>query len=327
MSLANLLFEAEVLLGEGSLYERLRRSPAVAFDPQLAHGGLIYDEAAREVLAAVHREYLDIGQRHGIPMIASSATWRANQARIAASAFAGRAVNQDNVGFMQALRDSYGPQAAPILIAGQSGPKGDAYLPGEAPAADQAEAFHGPQLEALAEAGVDLLMAQTLPALPEALGVARAAARTGLPTVISFVVRADGSLLDGHPLTEAVGLIDRELAEPPAAYNVNCVHASVFASAMSLSEARDAAAAARVVGLHANTSAKTPEELAGLAPLDTEAPEDFGRNLAALRERGTRVLGGCCGTSTAHMEALAARLRPVAGVPAMKKERPERGRS
>jgi len=55
---------------------------------------------------------------------------------------------------------------------------------------------------------------------------------------------------------------------------------------------RNPAAAARVTGLHANTSAKSPE--------------DFGANMWALRQQpGVRLLGGCCGTSTEHIDALA----------------------
>ena len=77
---------------------------------------------------------------------------------------------------------------------------------------------------------------------------------------------------------------------------------------MGAAKARDPVAAARITGLHANTSAKSPEELEGLEALDTEAPDDFGANLWALhRDLGTRFLGGCCGTSTDHMEALAQR--------------------
>ncbi len=308
MNFPQLLEQSNFVLGEGSLYERLRRSPAVELDPQVAHAGLIYDDAACEVLLSVHREYLDIGQRHGLPMIASSPTWRANRERIARSGFSGRPVSRDGVGFMAALREGYGPQAAPILIAGQCGPKGDGYLPNEAPGSDEAEAFHRDQVEELAAAGADLLIAQTLPAFHEALGLARLMARTEVPYVISFVVRPAGTLLDGTPLDEAVRRIDDETERPPASYNVNCVHASVFAAAMGAAKTRDPAAAARITGLHANTSAKSPEELEGLEALDTEAPEDFGANLWALhREMGTRFLGGCCGSSTVHMEALARR--------------------
>ena len=131
-------------------------------------------------------------------------------------------------------------------------------------------------------------------------------ARTDRPYVISFVARSQGTLLDGTPSDEAIRRIDDETARPPGAFNINCVHASVFAAAIGAARARDPAAADRIVGLHANTSARTPEELDGLEELETEAPQDFGQHLWNLHlELGTTFLGGCCGTSTDHMEALA----------------------
>ncbi len=308
MTASDALHEAPFLLGEGSMYERLRRSDDVAFDPDVAHGGLIYDDASRDVLTQVHREYLDIGQRYGIPMIATTPTWRANTERVSRSPFAGLPVNRDGVAYMTALRAGYGGDASPILIGGQIGPKGDAYSPQEAPGADDAEAFHRPQIEELADAGVDLLIAQTLPAADEALGIARVMARTGVPYVLSYVVRQNGTLLDGTALDEAVRRIDDAVERPALHHAVNCVHGSVFAAAMTATQARDAHAARRISGLSANTSAKTPEELDGLVELDTEAPEDFGTNLLGVRQAfGSRFLGGCCGTSTAHIEALAQR--------------------
>ena len=69
------------MLGEGSLYERLRRDPAVRFDPEMAHATLVYDDASRAVLERTHREYLDIGQAHGVPMLTATDTWRANRER------------------------------------------------------------------------------------------------------------------------------------------------------------------------------------------------------------------------------------------------------
>ena len=39
------------VLTEGSVYERLRRHPAVDFDPYLAHAGLLYETSAADVLA------------------------------------------------------------------------------------------------------------------------------------------------------------------------------------------------------------------------------------------------------------------------------------
>jgi homocysteine S-methyltransferase len=295
-----------IVLGEGSMYERLRRGGSHSFDPQIAYAGMLYDDAGRDVIGATHREYLDIGQKYGLPMVAGTPTWRASAARIGRSAHAGKPVNADACAYMHALRDSYGAAAAPILIAGTVGPKGDGYKPKEAPDADGAAAFHRPQIEALAQAGVDFFKVQTLPSFEEARGIARVLETTSIPYVLSFVIGRDGCILDGTPLDLAIDTIDGERHRPPASFAVNCVHTSVFSAAMSLIRDRNEQAGKRILGIDANTSAKTPEELDGLTEIDTEAPGEFGRNVAELnRQFGLSYLGGCCGSSTEHIAALA----------------------
>jgi len=296
-------------MGEGSVYERLRRSPAVRFDPHLAHGTLIYDTAARDVLAGVHREYLDIGQRFGLPMVAATPTWRASRGRAEAAGLDVYTVNRDNARFMRELIAGYGPMRVDIQLFGQMGPCGDAYRPEEALESAPAADFHRPQAEALAEGGVDHLGAFTLPALCEAVGVARAMAATGLPYHVSFVVRPKGTLLDGTPLGEAVRRIDALVDPAPTSYLVNCVHPTVFRGAFERTQQDHPDAAARIDGLMANTSARTPEELDGLAELDTEAPASFAAAVSALKsDFGIAFLGGCCGTTSAHIEAIAQRI-------------------
>ncbi len=297
-----------VILGEGSMFERLRRGGSEAFDTDIAYAGMLYDETGRDALAATHREYLDIGQQYGLPMVAGTPTWHANASRIAKSAHAGKAVNADACNFMKALRETYGPDATPILIAGVTGPFGDGYKPEEAPATAAAFDLHTPQIAALAKAGVDFFKVQTLPSFAEARGIAKALQTTGLPYVLSFVIRRDGCILDGTPLDLAINTIDDETRTPPASYAVNCVHTSVFSTAYSAIHDRNPMAAERVLGIDANTSAKSPEELDGLSEIDTEAPEDFGRNVSALHDQfGISYLGGCCGSSTEHIAALAER--------------------
>jgi len=301
-----------VILGEGSMYERLRRGGSNVFDPEIAYAGMLYDEVGKEVLAATHREYLDIGQGYDLPMVAGTPTWRASADRIKKSAYAGKPVNADACFFMRELRDSYGLDAAPILIAGVTGPLGDGYRPDEAPDTKAAVEIHQPQIDALAEGGVDFYKVQTLPSFAEARGIARALETTGLPYVLSFVIRRDGCILDGTPLDLAIETIDDERHRPPANYAINCVHTSVFSTALSAIHDRNALAAERVLGIDANTSAKTPEELDGLKGIDTEAPEDFGKNVAELNEKfGITYLGGCCGSSTEHIAALAKRVAPT----------------
>jgi homocysteine S-methyltransferase len=152
------------------VYELLRRSPEVEFDEHIFHAGLIYDPRYAAVLERVYRSYIDTALTAGMSVVVGTATWRANRERVRASAFSGREVNQDNVRFLQAIRDSYADTGISILIEGDIGPRGDAYKPGEALDIDSARSFHAWQLEALACGQADYLQASTLPALSEATG-------------------------------------------------------------------------------------------------------------------------------------------------------------
>lgn len=302
VSFAERLRAADLVLGEGSLYERLRREPAVRFDPEIAHAVLVYDDDARAVLERTHREYLDIGQELGLTMLTTSDTWRANRERHDRSPFRAHPVNEDNVRFLQELRASYGADAAPILIGGSTGPRGDAYRPEESLDRAEAAAFHAPQVEALASAGPDYLIANTLPAVREARGIADAFAATGVPYILSFVVRPDGTVLDGTPLADAIRLIDETAPEPPAVYGVNCVHPTALLEAL----AAVGDASGRVGYYQANASALSPDELDGREELDADPPAELAARIREVRDRfGVTGLGGCCGTGTEHIAAIA----------------------
>jgi homocysteine S-methyltransferase len=84
------------------------------------------------------------------------------------------------------------------------------------------------------------------------------------------------------------------------------VHSSVLESALSAPAGRRPQASDRLLGLQANTSSRSPEELEGSQELVGEAPEAFASGTCALRTKfGLRVLGGCCGTDGGHIAALA----------------------
>jgi homocysteine S-methyltransferase len=102
--------------------------------------------------------------------------------------------------------------------------RGDAYSPAEALLVDEALEFHAWQAGKLADTGADFLLAATLPALSEATGLALALAATGKPYLLSFVVRPEGTLLDGTPLKDAIAAIDSAVTPSPLAYLINCTH-------------------------------------------------------------------------------------------------------
>lgn len=301
------LFENEIVLAEGSVYERLRRDASIEFDEHLAHGALIYNRDARRALEEVHRSYAAIGQRRALPMLLLTDTWRANRERIALSRWNGSLVNRDNVAFLRAIARDIETPAAPVYVGAIIGCRGDAYAPEEALDPATAAEFHFAQLEELASAGVDVIQAATLPAVSEALGIALAMQELQelqeTPYILSFVVLSNGTILDGTPLDDAIRLIDRATTHHPAGFMVNCVHPDIAAAALSTMSHHE-----RIIGIQGNTASCAPWEIDGSEELVGADPEEFAQSIMNVAEANSlRIVGGCCGTDERHIDAIARR--------------------
>lgn len=284
-----------VTLTEGSVLERVSRQAPALMDPSILYAGMMDSQQGRQMLSAIWKEYATAAAP--FPIVIHTPTWRCGRDRMAN---ARRPQSQPEETAVNLLRDAV-PEA---IIAGLVGPKGDCYTPSEAPKREAARNYHAWQTERLVEADCDFLLAATLPALSEALGLADAFGETDLDYVLSFVLRSDGCLFDGTPLVEAIGEIDG-LERPPAQYWINCTHPEVFSSGMREARELNAAVAARVQGLQANASPRDPAEFDALTTLETMRPEDFASALSILKsEFGLSVLGGCCGTRAVHIKAL-----------------------
>lgn len=304
-----LLAQAPVILGEGAVIERLRRTTDFELDPHVVNSAFIYEEGKRSALEAIYRQYLDIGARYDLPLVLSTPTWRASRERIAAAGFEDRDLNADNFKFLDALRRSYGEYGRKVAVCGLLSCRGDAYNQREALTVADAQRFHAWQAARLADAGVDFLLAATLPAVSEATGLASALAATGKPYIVSFVFRPEGTLIDGTPLKDAMAAIDAAVDPKPLAFMANCTHASIFRTAIVDAVNSSAYVRRRVIGLFANTAALTPEALDNSDDLIEEQPETFADDVGGLHSAfGMKVLGGCCGTDDRHIRHLAMRL-------------------
>ena len=148
--------------------------------------------------------------------------------------------------------------------------------------------MHQPQVDALAAAGADLITAVTMTTSAEAIGVARAAARAGRPSAISFTVETDGTLPSGESLrtrsTPSMPTRPTAGREPPAYFMLNCAHPSHFERVLgSLGERR-----ARLRGLRANASRRSHAELDAATELDAGNPLELGADYARLKAAGRR---------------------------------------
>ena len=79
-------------------------------------------------------------------------------------------------------------------------------------ALDDAQRVHQPQVDALVDAGADMITAITMTTSAEGIGVARAAARAGRPSAISFTLETDGTLPSGESLRAAIDAVDADAA-------------------------------------------------------------------------------------------------------------------
>jgi homocysteine S-methyltransferase len=273
--------------------------------PEFASFVLLDDEAGLDALRGYYESYAQLASELGAGIVLDTPTWRASSIwgdRLGYDDERLADVNRRGVALLRGLREERRGDP-PILISGCIGPSGDAYVVGELLDAAEAERYHEPQVAVFADAGVDLVSALTLTYADEAVGIVRAAQRHEVPAVISFTVETDGRLPSGQGLGEAIEQVDRETGAGPAYFMVNCAHPTHFVDVLE----PGAPWLERIVGLRANASTKSHEELDAADELDAGDPADLGERYAALREALPRlsVVGGCCGTDERHIAAVA----------------------
>jgi S-methylmethionine-dependent homocysteine/selenocysteine methylase len=268
--------------------------------PAFASFPLLESEEGRTALRRYFEPYLAIALEHEVGILLDAPTWRANPdwgARLGYSLEQLEEANRKAVAFVAETRDK-----ADVLVSGCVGPRGDGYVPGQLMSAEEAERYHGWQVEIFADTGVDLVSALTMNYVEEAVGIARAVDKAGLPCVISFTVETDGRLPSGQSLRDAIEQVDEETEEAPAYYMINCAHPTHFAGAL----ADEGSWLERIRGLRANASAKSHAELDEAEELDAGDPEQLAADYLSLRPLlpNVSVVGGCCGTDHRHIAAI-----------------------
>ncbi len=98
--------------------------------------------------------------------------------------------------------------AREVLVAGALAPLEDCYRPDQAPDPEQSLREHTEQASFLARCGVDLILAETMNSVAEAMAAVRGAKATELPVLVSFVCRDGRELLSGESLADAVRAVE-----------------------------------------------------------------------------------------------------------------------
>ncbi len=290
------------ILMEGALGERLKREYRLKFDEHIAMANLVNSAPGRSALQTLWKQYAAIASRYRLPFLATTPTRRANRERMQRACRSGELLLQ-NAAF---LREIQAQCACEMYIGGLMGCKGDAYTGADALSEEEAFSFHAWQAEWFQQAGVDFLYAGILPVCSEAMGMARAMEQTGIPYIISFTIQADGNLIDGTPIDEAIDRIDAATTNHPVCYMANCVHPRIVRQALLQPLNQTERVRRRFCGVQANTSPLPYAQLDHAQKLYTSPPEELAEEMLRLREiLPLKIFGGCCGTDARHMEAIA----------------------
>lgn len=273
--------------------------------PCFAAFDLLKDDNGIDTLRRYYTRYLEIARRRGVGFILESPTWRANPdwaAQLGYEAAHLADANRKSIGLMLELRAACETATTPIVISGNLGPRGDGYQASARMGAEEARAYHAPQIETFAQTDADMVSVLTLNYVDEAVGIVRAARDTAMPVAISFTVETDGRLPSGDTLSEAVHRTDEETDGYAAYYMINCAHPTHFEHVVR----DDGGWRERIRGVRANASRRSHAELDESSDLDDGDPQELGGQYRALHGLLPKltVLGGCCGTDHRHLEAI-----------------------
>ncbi|MEI7912950.1 MAG: homocysteine S-methyltransferase family protein [Verrucomicrobiota bacterium] len=261
---------------------------------QIGECGMLWNAERPEDIKSVHQAYRSAGcrlittnsfggsrsmlERHGLGD--KVAEWNRRAAELAA--------------------DVAGPDG---WVIGDVGPFGDFLEPMGDTTAEELEGIFREQISALVEGGADAILVETMSDPGElCAGIRAARAVTDLPVIATYTFQKSAGEFRTMMGTKVAEAVKAAYDAGASIVGANCGTDLSLADYIELAKEIVAAAGGRPTILQPNAGAPqqvdgdihynaTPEEMAGLA--------------RTLRGLGIAIVGGCCGTSPAHLAAMA----------------------
>ncbi len=300
------LASGAVLCAEGYLFELERRGylQAGAYVPEV-----VLDHP--EVVAQLHREFVRAGSD-----VVEAFTYYGHRAKL-------RLIGkEDKLEALQrgALRIAKMAAAEapgdPPLVAGNIS-NTTIYEPGEGAVTAEVRAMFDEQVAWAAEAGVDLVIAETFSYHGEAMLALEAIKRAGLPAVVTFAVHREG-LRDGVPIEESVRRLEQAGAD---VVGLNCARGPATMLPLLRAVRRAVACPVAALPVPYRTTPESPtfqslrdpggDDLPGGRPFPTALDPfvcnryemaSFARTAYAMN---VRYIGVCCGGAPHHVRSMA----------------------
>ena len=285
--------------------ERLHQGPIIgdgAMGTMLYSSGVPLDSAFDvlnlsnpELVGSIHRAYIAAGAE-----IIETNSYGANRFKLEQLGL-GSKVRQLNRVAAKIAREQREVSGRPVFVAGSVGPTLQRLAPIGKADAEKVRAVFREQIEALLEGGVDLLTIETIPDISEmreALAAARAC--SDLPIIAMLTFAEDGRTVAGN---ETAAVVDMLLE-----YQVDVIGANCSVGPQRLLQVIDAyerelARRNEKRMLACIPNAGWPTQQGGRV-IYPSSPDYFAKFAIQAANAGVNVIGGCCGTTPAHIEAM-----------------------
>lgn len=265
------------------------------------------------LVADLHREYIEAGSQ-----IIQTNTFGANRYKLAQHGLADKLVEINTAG-VELARRAVLASFKEVLIAGDLGPLGVRLAPFGRVQPEEARAAFSEQVAALANAGADLIIIETMTDLYETVEAVKAAKSSApqLPVIASMTFTRDNRTLLGDTPAKVARRIHEAGAD---VIGINCSGGPH--QLLNLLQQMKAALPEGLFSVMPN--AGWPEQVEGRI-MYPAAPDYFGEYALSFWQAGACLIGGCCGTTPAHIKSMAERLAATSLIKIVTAEPPTDG--
>ncbi len=290
--------------------DRLARGPIIgdgAMGTMLYSSGAPLDSAFDvlnlsnpDLVASIHRAYIAAGAE-----IIETNSYGANRFKLEQIGL-GSKVRQLNRVAAKIAREQREISGRSVFIAGSVGPTLQRLPPIGHGNAEKVRAAFREQIEALLEGGVDLLTIETIPDIAE-MREAIAAARecSDLPIIAMLTFAEDGRTVAGNEVAAAVEMLLEHRVDVIGA-NCSVGPQRLLRVIDTYTRELDRRGAARPLACIPNAGWPTQQ---GGRMIYPSSPDYFAKFALQAADAGVTVIGGCCGTTPAHIEAMSRALQ------------------
>lgn len=283
----SLLAEKGILLADGATGTNL-----FAMGLPAGEAPEILNETNPEIIARLHQNFIEAGADI---ILTNSFGGTRHRLKLHHAQDRVHAINKRAAEIAREGADKAGRK---VIVAGSVGPTGELLIPlGALSYEDAVDAF-AEQIEGLKAGGAEVAWIETMSAPDEIRAAAEAAIRVGLPYTYTGSFDTAGRTMMGL-LPKDIHAVAEGLSEAPVAVGANCgVGASdILASLLDMTEARPEAS----VIVKGNCGIP---EFRGSEIHYSGTPELMADYVRLAVDSGAKIIGGCCGTSFAHLAAM-----------------------